>query len=56
MDVKQAVRVAKGYVLDLFRDEGVMDIGLEEVEEPRRILAHNYWIFSSMGQEYQHCS
>ena len=33
MEVKQAVKVAKHYVLDLFGDEGIVNIGLEEVEE-----------------------
>ena len=32
MQVKEAVGVAKSYVADLFSDEHVMNIGLEEVE------------------------
>ena len=32
MDVKEAVRQAKVYVGDLFSDEGVVNLGLEEVE------------------------
>ena len=31
MDVKKAVRIAKEYVLDLFTDEDIEDLGLEEV-------------------------
>ncbi len=32
MDVKEAVVRAKTYVADLFADEGVRELGLEEVE------------------------
>lgn len=32
MDVKQAVSTAKAYVGDLFADEGVLNLGLEEVQ------------------------
>jgi len=32
MDVKQAVRTAKDYVSDLFSEEQIRNIGLEEVE------------------------
>ena len=32
MDVKQAVKIAKIYVADLFIDEGASNLGLEEVE------------------------
>ena len=32
MDVKQAVAKAKRYVLELFEDEAITDIGLEEIE------------------------
>ena len=32
MDVKQAVKTAKDYVVSLYDEENVMDIGLEEVE------------------------
>ena len=32
MDVRNAVRVAKSHVEDLFADEGINDLGLEEVE------------------------
>ena len=31
MDVKEAVRTAKEYVFDLFTDEHIEDLGLEEV-------------------------
>ena len=33
MEVKQAVEVAKQYIRDLFGEEGIMNVGLEEVEE-----------------------
>jgi hypothetical protein len=32
MNVKDAVRAAKQYVAELFADEGLSDLGLEEVE------------------------
>ena len=32
MDVKAAVRLAKTYVADLFAEDGIRDVGLEEVE------------------------
>ncbi len=31
MDVKEAVRTAKEYVVDLFQDENIMHVSLEEV-------------------------
>ncbi|TXM67112.1 hypothetical protein FV222_24895 [Methylobacterium sp. WL103] len=31
MDVKEAIVKAKGYVADMFQDEGVVNIGLEEI-------------------------
>ena len=32
MDVKQAVQIAKEYVANLYSEEDIMNIGLEEVE------------------------
>ena len=32
MDVKQAVSIAKSHLIDLFSDEGIINLGLEEVE------------------------
>ncbi len=32
MDVKEAAKLAKEYVADLFRDEGISNVGLEEIE------------------------
>ena len=32
MDVKEAAQIAKTYVRDLFIDEGISDVGLEEIE------------------------
>jgi len=39
MDVKEAVKLAKAYILDLFGDEQLSDVGLEEVsiDEQTRI-------------------
>jgi hypothetical protein len=31
MDVKEAVAKAKGHIADLFRDEGITNIGFEEI-------------------------
>ena len=31
MDVKEAVRTAKAYLIDLFEDEHITNVGLEEV-------------------------
>jgi hypothetical protein len=33
MDVKEAARTALDYVADLFEQENIMDLGLEEVEQ-----------------------
>ena len=35
MDVKEAVTVAKGYVVDLYLGEEIANVGLEEVEFDR---------------------
>ena len=32
MGAKEAVRAAKEHIADLFQDEGVMDVGLEELD------------------------
>lgn len=32
MDVKEAVQVAKDYVIELFGEEGIVDVGLEEID------------------------
>ena len=32
MDVKEAAKLAKEYVADLFADEGIANIGLEEIQ------------------------
>ena len=32
MDVKEAAKVAKEYVADLFAEEGISNVGLEEIE------------------------
>lgn len=32
MDVKEAVKAAKAYIADVFHDEGISNLGLEEIE------------------------
>ena len=32
VDVKEAAKLAKEYVADLFKDEGISNVGLEEIE------------------------
>jgi hypothetical protein len=32
IDVKEAIKIAKQYVAEVFEDEGVFNIGLEEIE------------------------
>ena len=32
MDVREAAKIAKAYVADLFADEGIANVGLEEIE------------------------
>ena len=32
MDVKQAAKIAKEYISDLFADEGIANLGLEEIQ------------------------
>lgn len=32
MEVKKAISIAKDYIADVFADEGVFNVGLEEVE------------------------
>jgi hypothetical protein len=40
MDVSEAIRTAKDYVKRVFQDDGIADVGLEEVEyDP----AHDTW-------------
>ena len=40
MNVKEAVKLAKEHVLDLFADENITNLGLEEVERDEQ----GYWI------------
>lgn len=40
MNVKSAVRMAKNHVTDLFEDEQIMNVGLEEVEYDD---SKNFW-------------
>ena len=39
MDVKEAAKLAKDYVADLFADEGIGNVGLEEIE----LRGDQYW-------------
>ncbi len=39
MDVKEAAKLAKEYVADLFAEEGIGNVGLEEIE----LRADQYW-------------
>jgi hypothetical protein len=41
VDVKQAVKAAKDYLSDLFQDEGLINLGLEEIEYDERDEAWN---------------
>ena len=36
MDVKEAAKLAKEYVTDLFAEEGIGNVGLEEIEDEAR--------------------
>ena len=49
MDVKEAAKLAKEYVADLFADEGIANVGLEEIQEGRGILEGNNWVLSAVG-------
>lgn len=41
MDVKEAAKLAKDYVADLFADEGIGNLGLEEIE---LVADGRYWV------------
>ena len=41
MDVKQAAKLAKDYVADLFAEEGIGNLGLEEIE---LVADGHYWV------------
>ena len=51
MDVKQAVRIAKEYLGDLFEAEQIMNVGLEEVVYPkmRRIAGRSLSVSRGPG-------
>lgn len=42
MDVKEAVGIAKSHILDLFADENLKHLGLEEVEHD--VMSHEWVI------------
>lgn len=37
MDIKGAVRIAKEFVQDLFADEGISNLSLEEIEHTKKL-------------------
>ena len=39
MDVKEVARLAKAYVADLFAEEGIGNVGLEEIE----LKSNGFW-------------
>ncbi len=41
MDVKEAAKLAKDYVADLFAEEGIGNLGLEEIE---LVADGHYWV------------
>ena len=43
MDVKEAAKLAKDYIADLFSEEGIGNVGLEEIESSRGPDS-NLWI------------
>ena len=56
MEVKDVVRIAKDYVIDLFENEGVHDVGLEEID----FDGHGCWeitirFFPAMGSRGRLC-
>ena len=53
MNVKEAVRAANKYIIELFADEEVQDLGLEEVvfDETANALENNHRILSPLGTE-----
>ena len=40
MDVKEAAKLAKEYVAELFKEEGISNVGLEEIE----LGAGRFWV------------
>ena len=44
MDMKEAVEIAKNYIVDLFKDEGIRNLGLEEVDFDDRTSSWNVTI------------
>lgn len=44
MDVKEAVQVAKNYILELFEEEGIVDVGLEEVDFDQSDSQSDNWV------------
>ena len=45
MNVKQAVGVARKYVEELFAEERIMNVGLEEIDAEEEGLENYDWIF-----------
>ena len=53
MDVKEAVRTAREYVVDLFQDENIINVGLEEVvfEEVSAVWKITIGFSQALGSE-----
>ena len=51
MNVKEAVRAANKYITELFADEEVQDLGLEEVvfDETANAWKNNHRLLSALG-------
>ena len=51
MDVKEAARTAKNYLLDLFEGEEIMNVGLEEIDfddSSEELVGHG-WLLATLG-------
>ena len=54
MDVKEAAYVAKEHIIEIFSDELIADVGLEEIERVGRFrwfqcVESNRWVFPALG-------
>ncbi len=52
MDVKEAVQTAKKYVAELFTDETIADVGLEEVEFNN--MSNNWEVTIGFSRPWDH--
>ena len=53
MDVRDATRTAKEYLVDLFDGEEIMHVGLEEVvfDGNVKLLGNNYRLLAAVGPQ-----